>query len=154
MVYAFEMIDLFLDKDVTILSDIQYGIDGVEDVFEEVTLTDKELSPKEIYILVDEYTASSAEIVTYALNAHLDNVIIVGENTYGKGISTLSFDNYYGANITLLSSYFNMYNRDGTTTSYQDLGIPPELEYVWQDEEYNDDFTRLLSNMNNLIDSN
>ncbi|MCK8059098.1 MULTISPECIES: S41 family peptidase [unclassified Fusibacter] len=154
MVYAFEMIDLFLEKDIPILSDVQYGIDGNEDVYEEVTLTEAKLKPKEIVILVDEYTASSAEIVTYALNAHLDNVTIVGQNTYGKGISTLTFDNYYGANITVLSSYFNMYNRDGSKTSYQNEGIPAEIEYVWKSEEYDENYKKLIADMNRLIDGN
>lgn len=39
---------------------------------------------KHIFILVDENTASSAEILAYSLYANLNNVHLVGRKTYGK----------------------------------------------------------------------
>lgn len=38
-----------------------------------------------IVLLVNEETASAAEVLTAALKENLDNVVIVGTNTYGKG---------------------------------------------------------------------
>lgn len=39
----------------------------------------------QIVILVNQNTASAAEVLTLALDEQLDNVLIVGTNTYGKG---------------------------------------------------------------------
>ena len=41
---------------------------------------------EKIIILQDENTASSSEILIGALNDNLDNVVLLGETTYGKGI--------------------------------------------------------------------
>lgn len=40
---------------------------------------------EKIVVLVNENTASASEVLTAALSEHLDNVIVVGSNTYGKG---------------------------------------------------------------------
>lgn len=40
---------------------------------------------EKIVVLVNENTASASEVLTAALSEHLDNVTVVGTNTYGKG---------------------------------------------------------------------
>ena len=53
--------------------------------FKEYTNFDKPFEFKEIIVLVNENTASASEVLTAALAYHLDNVTVVGTNTYGKG---------------------------------------------------------------------
>ena len=45
----------------------------------------KQYTFDKIILLVNEDTASAAEVLTAALKENLDNVTIVGTNTYGKG---------------------------------------------------------------------
>lgn len=51
----------------------------------EVSNGSKKFTFENIVVLVNEQTASASEVLTAALSAHLDNVTIVGTNTYGKG---------------------------------------------------------------------
>lgn len=46
---------------------------------------------KKILILVDEYTASSSELLTLGLKTYLPNVTIIGHPTVGKGVGQLTF---------------------------------------------------------------
>lgn len=48
---------------------------------------------KEIIVLVNDMSASSSEILALGLSEHLDNVTIIGEQTYGKGVGQFVFDN-------------------------------------------------------------
>ena len=45
----------------------------------------KKFDFEDIVVLVNENTASASEVLTAALSYHLDNVTVVGVNTYGKG---------------------------------------------------------------------
>ncbi len=56
----------------------------------EYTNYDKQFKFDEIVILVNENTASASEVLTAALSYHLDNVTVVGVNTYGKGTVQMS----------------------------------------------------------------
>ncbi|WP_379136280.1 tetratricopeptide repeat protein [Paenibacillus sp. sgz500958] len=47
---------------------------------------------KHIYIFVDEYTASAAELLTLGLKSYLNNVTVIGRNTFGKGVGQLVFE--------------------------------------------------------------
>ncbi len=51
----------------------------------EKTNSDTQFEFDEIVILVNEFTASASEVFTAALVEHLDNVVVVGVQTYGKG---------------------------------------------------------------------
>jgi tetratricopeptide (TPR) repeat protein len=45
-----------------------------------------------IYILVDENSASAAELLALGLKSYLPNVTIVGRETYGKGVGQVVFE--------------------------------------------------------------
>src|SRR5690606_5918706 len=45
-----------------------------------------------IFILVDGYTASASELLTLGLKTYINNVTIIGDNTYGKGVGQLVFE--------------------------------------------------------------
>lgn len=47
---------------------------------------------EQIYVFVNNESASAAEVLTLSLKSHLDNVTIVGEQTYGKGVGQFVFD--------------------------------------------------------------
>ncbi|WHH60906.1 tetratricopeptide repeat protein [Petroclostridium sp. X23] len=48
---------------------------------------------KKIYIFVDEYTASASELTTLGLKTFLNNVTIIGQKTYGKGVGQYVYEN-------------------------------------------------------------
>lgn len=45
-----------------------------------------------IYVLVDEGSASAAELMTLGLKTYLPNVTIIGRDTYGKGVGQVVFE--------------------------------------------------------------
>ena len=47
---------------------------------------------KQIYIFTNENTASAAELLTLTMKTYLDNVTIVGDNTFGKGVGQTVFE--------------------------------------------------------------
>ncbi|WP_053956080.1 tetratricopeptide repeat protein [Inediibacterium massiliense] len=47
---------------------------------------------KKIYIFVDENSASASELLTLGLKTYLKNVIVVGRNTFGKGVGQHVFE--------------------------------------------------------------
>ncbi|MCL2593463.1 MAG: S41 family peptidase [Defluviitaleaceae bacterium] len=49
-----------------------------------------------IYILVDDKTASAAEGLTMALRENLDNVTVIGTQTFGKGVGQVTIPLKYG----------------------------------------------------------
>lgn len=51
----------------------------------EKTNSDKTFTFEKIVVLVNQNTASASEVLTIALMEHLDNVVVVGSKTYGKG---------------------------------------------------------------------
>jgi len=59
---------------------------------------------KQIIILMDNNTASAAEGLIWALRANMDNVSLLGERTYGKGIGqvTIPLRRGYAVNATVL----------------------------------------------------
>jgi len=47
---------------------------------------------KEIYLLVDENSASASELLTLGLRTYLNNVTVLGRNTCGKGVGQLVYE--------------------------------------------------------------
>lgn len=64
---------------------------------------------KKILVLVNEYSASSSEILALGLKKHLNNVVIIGRPTVGKGVGQLVYENKSKKYmIYLVSFYWNV----------------------------------------------
>jgi carboxyl-terminal processing protease len=88
-------------------------------------------------VLCNEYTASSGEIFTSAIrdfrDAGLIDAMLVGTNTFGKGIMQSSYYYTDGSTITLTVSYFN----PPCGVNYHGTGIAPDLEVELSESEDN-----------------
>ncbi len=81
-------------------------------------------------VLTDEDTASSAEILTAAIKQYCDDVTIVGENTFGKGIFQLEHELSNGGILHYTAGYYTV----GDWECYDGKGIAPDVE-VQMDKE-------------------
>lgn len=64
---------------------------------------------KHIYILTNENTASAAELFTLSMKTYLNNVTIVGQSTFGKGLGQHVFvDNHAKVMIFVTNHYWNI----------------------------------------------
>ncbi len=64
---------------------------------------------KKILILVNEYSASSSEILALGLKKHLNNVVIIGHSTAGKGVGQVVYeDKEKKYMIFLVNFYWNV----------------------------------------------
>jgi len=77
----------------------------------------------QIVILQDDYTASASEGFIMALRENLDNVVTVGETTYGKGIGqvTIPLTAGYAVKATVLRL------EGPENESIHRIGIPPDV---------------------------
>ena len=89
----------------------------------------KPLSYDKIIILQDEYTASASEIFINSLKENLDNVTIIGDTSYGKGIGQAEFrlTRGYAFKATILSFETPKGN------SINKKGIVPDIFYTKED---------------------
>lgn len=79
---------------------------------------------KKIYVLTNEYTASSSELLTLGLKTYLDNVTVIGQTTYGKGVGqTLYEDKTSGFVLFLVNFYWNV-----REINIMDVGIEPDIQ--------------------------
>lgn len=73
---------------------------------------------KEIHVLVDQDTASSAELLALGLKTYLNNVTIIGQNTFGKGVGQLVFeDKERKLMVYLVNFYWNVRQQNILGTS-------------------------------------
>lgn len=77
-----------------------------------------------IVILVNENTASAAEILTALLKQYGD-AELVGVNTFGKGVYQIQAM-YKGGNLTYTDGYYTV----GDWENYDGVGIKPDVEIV------------------------
>jgi carboxyl-terminal processing protease len=98
---------------------------GAHFVHEEFRATRGHVTKLPLVVLVDRYTASSAEIVAAALEQR-GRALVVGERTFGKGVvqAVDPLDNGAALVITV-ASYFTP---DGESISH--VGVTPELRAV------------------------
>jgi len=84
---------------------------------------------KGIAILQNKNTASSSENLIAALHDNLDNVVLVGESTFGKGIGqyTLPLKRGFAVKATILLWY------TPSGTNIQGKGIEPDIPYTAND---------------------
>ena len=87
------------------------------------------LRPQKIIILQNEGTASAAELFTNALKENLNNVVIIGEQSYGKGIGQSEYmlpDRY-------AFKYTSVRMKTPKGNSINGVGISPDIEYKGKD---------------------
>ena len=79
-----------------------------------------------IFILVDEYSASASELLTMGLKTYLNNVTIIGRNTYGKGVGQVVYENRERKlMLFLVNSYWNVRQKNIMSTTIEpDIYIP------------------------------
>lgn len=61
---------------------------------------------KNILILVDGHSASSAELLALGLKKYLDNVTIIGQPTFGKGVGQYTYENKKEKYMIFLVSFY------------------------------------------------
>ena len=83
-------------------------------------------------LLVNNQTASAAEVFTICLKEKLDNVTIVGDTTYGKGV--IQSTNYLLNGGVLKFTTFNWYSPNGV--SIHKTGIEPDVPVRQADIAY------------------
>ncbi|WP_312698809.1 tetratricopeptide repeat protein [Sedimentibacter sp.] len=84
---------------------------------------------RKIFILVDEESASASELLTLGLKTFLNNVTIVGTNTYGKGVGQNVYeDRQKNLMVFLVNHYWNVREQN-----IKDVGITPDV-YVKSDK--------------------
>lgn len=85
-----------------------------------------------IVILVNENTASAAEVFVICLKEQLDNVTVVGTTTYGKGV--IQSTHYLANGGALKYTSYNWYSPSGK--SINGTGIEPDIEIKQADVYY------------------
>ena len=98
----------------------------------DVTSCDKTYDFDKIVLLVNRETASAAEVFTICLMEQLDNVTVVGESTYGKGV--IQSTHYLANGGVLKFTSFNWYSPNGV--SIHKTGIKPDIEVKLDDIAY------------------
>ena len=61
---------------------------------------------KRIFVLTNEHTASSSELLALGLKKNLPNVTIVGRPTYGKGVGQTVYENKSKKYLIYLVSFY------------------------------------------------
>lgn len=114
--YMIQALDHFVDEghfDMHLYDgtdDVSYTSDGAVDA--------------PIVILINENTASAAEIFTSMCMQYGRNVTVVGVNSYGKGIFQGDADLSDGGKLHYTAGYFTV----GDWECWQDKGISPDIE--------------------------
>jgi len=92
--------------------------------------SDKSYVPfEDIYVLTSNYTASASEMVALGLKTYLDNVTIIGDTTYGKGVGQDTFNDPINNRLyCIVSHYWNV-----RQSNINEVGIEPDI-YVVSDD--------------------
>lgn len=78
---------------------------------------------EKIFILVDEQSASASELLTLGLKTFLNNVTVIGSNTYGKGVGQSVYeDKNKNLMVFLVNHYWNVREQN-----IKDIGIAPDV---------------------------
>lgn len=114
--YMIQSVDYFVDAGAAYM----HSYDGTEDIY----ATTYGAVNVPIVLLVNENTASAAEIFTSMCMQFGRNVSVVGTNTFGKGIYQQEADLSDGGKLHYTAGYFTV----GDWECWQDKGIAPDIE--------------------------
>lgn len=119
---AYKIADLFLDKDAVIAN-----VYTRSPLFSACVTAknSKKLDYKKIFILQNENTASSSEVLINALAENLDNVTTVGAKSFGKGIGQAEFMLKHGFYIKATTLRLET----PLNNSIHKTGIEPDIKY-------------------------
>lgn len=122
-----EMLDMLLPKGLLVYTEDKYGNR------EEQVAKDDDRYDQTIAVLVNEYSASASEIFAGVLQDKAYGVI-VGTNTYGKGVVQQLMDLGDGTTIKLTTSeYFTSSGRQ-----INKVGVIPDIEVIPTSEDEGD----------------
>jgi carboxyl-terminal processing protease len=116
---AIAVSSLFLDGGVVV------SLSGAHFVHEEFRAPHAQATRLPVVVLVDRYTASSAEIVASALSEH-GRAIVVGQRTFGKGVVQALDPLGIGAALVLTVARY--YTPDGESIAH--VGVKPDVHAV------------------------
>lgn len=101
-----------------------YTMNGEEQVF---YTGDKHSIDLPIVVICNEGTASAGELFTGAMRDYgksgVLDTLIVGKNTYGKGVAQSSFYLYDGSALTFTIGYFN----PPSNVNFNGVGVAPDI---------------------------
>ena len=97
-------------------------------------------------VLVNTNTASAAELFAASLRDFSDAVLI-GENTYGKGVmqKTTEFSKN-GAVVLTVAKY-----QTSVSKCYDGIGLSPDISIANENEEQDDQYYKAVEIAHNLI---
>lgn len=87
---------------------------------------------KEIDIYVNRYSASSSELLILGLKTYLDNVTVIGERTFGKGVGQNVFNDKENKVMIYLTSFY--WNVKQNNIHY--IGITPDIQVEKDEDSY------------------
>ena len=85
-----------------------------------------------IYILVNENTASSSELLTLGLKKYLANVTVIGQPTFGKGVGQTVFESEKDRIAVLLVNFYWNVKEENIMNS----SIKPDIRLSGSTEQY------------------
>ena len=115
---AIQVAEVFLPNGQLILT--QKGRNGLRD--NSYTSRNRSADPVPLVILINESTASASEIVAGAMQDH-DRALIVGENSFGKGLVQSIIPLDYGGGLTLTSAKYYTPSGRLIQRDYSDNGL-------------------------------
>lgn len=128
-----DFLSLFCDKDDLLLISEEYNY-GEKITKEYINKRNRVFDNfSDIVILIDGNTASCAESATLSLRENLDNVIVIGDRSFGKFIGSNSLKFKDGSKLSYVNSLWHSPNK----TNYS-MGIEPdilEVDYELQEKK-------------------
>lgn len=91
------------------------------------------LNLQRVYVLTGKYTASASELIINGLKPHMDDVVLVGDTTYGKNVGSISLyeekdpKNTWGLQ-PIVVKYYNAANKSDYTAGFNPNFAIDELE--------------------------
>ncbi len=118
---ATDIADLFVEKGKTLL--IEKNKEGKEQLV--ISKKDRKISMKTA-LLVNEYSASASEILAGTLKDLCEDVTIIGNNTYGKGVIQTLYELTDGSGLKITTEEY--FTPNGNTINKK--GVEPDIKVI------------------------